>query len=75
MKYQKDFKKVSFGFGNETAAGKGDLSQTIVDDNKKVDDKTFIIIGVIQFVLAAIGLMFRAKHKSDKKGKKNKKKR
>ena len=77
MKYEKDFEKVSFGFGNEQVAGRGDLSETLETDQKPASDKTALITVIIQVLIAAAGLFIKSKtsHKKDKKKSKKKKKR
>ena len=78
MKYQKDFKKVSFGFGTEKTAGNGGLSETIADDNKRADDKTALIVVGLQLLIAAAGAFFKfksGKKKTGSKKQKSKKKR
>ena len=72
MKYEKDFQKVSFGFGNEKVAGRGDLSETVETDQRSAGDKAALITIIIHAVIAAAGLFFKVKT-SKKKSKKKKK--
>ncbi|MCQ2491013.1 MAG: hypothetical protein MJ079_05410 [Ruminococcus sp.] len=78
MKYQKDFKKVSFGFGNERAAGYGRLSDQHDTPSKNVDDKTALVTLGLQLLLGAVGIAAKifmgnksAKKKKKKKAKKS----
>ncbi len=59
MKYQKDFKKVSFGFGNEKVAGKGSLAEQLTPPEKNVSDKTALIIVVLQVLIGVIAIVVK----------------
>lgn len=84
MKYQKDFKKVSFGFGNETVAGKGSLAEQHTPPEKNVDDKTALITIITQVLIGVVAIAIKlflgkkffdkATKKKNKKEKKNAKK-
>lgn len=77
MKYQKDFKRISFGFGNETVAGKGSLSEQHTPPEKNVSDRTALVTVVVQVLvgIAAIAakIFIGKKFQSKTSGKKNKK--
>ena len=77
MKYQKDFKKVSFGFGNETVAGKGNLAEQHTPPEKNVDDKTALITIITQVLIGVVAIaikLFLGKKFFDKATKKKNKK-
>ena len=74
MKYQKNFEKVSFGFGNEKTAGKGRLSETVDENNRVFDDKTAIITIAVQALIAVGAVIFKCKFGKKKDKKKAKKK-
>lgn len=77
MKYQKDFKKVSFGFGNEKVAGNGPLADQHTPPEKNVDDKTAAITLAVQgliIVAAIVVKLFLGKKAADKLLKKKTKK-
>ncbi|MDO4862758.1 MAG: hypothetical protein Q4A05_01205 [Ruminococcus sp.] len=77
MKYQKDFKKVSFGFGNEKVAGKGSLAEQHTPPEKNVDDKTALITVVLQVLIGVVAIaikIFLGKKFFDKATKKKNKK-
>lgn len=77
MKYQKDFKKVSFGFGNEKVAGKGSLSEQHTPPEKNVDDKTALLTVILQVLIGVVAIaikIFAGKKFFDKATKKKNKK-
>ena len=77
MKYQKDFKKVSFGFGNETVAGKGTLAEQHTPPEKNVDDKTALLTIILQVFIGVVAIaikIFLGKKFFDKATKKKNKK-
>ena len=77
MKYQKDFKKVSFGFGNEKVAGKGSLAEQHTAPEKNVDDKTALLTIVLQVLIGVVAIaikIFIGKKFFDKGTKKKNKK-
>ena len=77
MKYQKDFKKVSFGFGNEKVAGKGSLAEQHTPPEKNVDDKTALLTIILQVLVGVVAIaikIFIGKKFFDKATKKKNKK-
>lgn len=77
MKYQKDFKKVSFGFGNEKVAGKGSLAEQHDPPEQNVDDKTALLTIILQVLVGVVAIaikIFIGKKFFDKATKKKNKK-
>ena len=67
MKYQKDFKKVSFGFGNEKVAGNGPLSDQHTPPEKNVDDKTAAITLAVQGLIIVAAVIVESSRQASEK--------
>ena len=71
MKYEKDFQKVSFGFGTEKVAGSGSLdrAQDAPDNVRTKYDKTQIAKNVGKAALLSAAVIFKHKVASKRRSK------